>query len=243
MVCAKVTCGASSQADFILKIFPLKFHLKFSISSQPGWQAGTINVTLVCALSCISLIHKFSHTSHFFEKHFYNSSCWLKVINYPQKVLLGGTLWGGTSWVHQSSVIRRPEVDFLAFTLKVVLIVTTPIHRNIVSTAQALDAVRKDPIIRHQCTENCQTQADKMQFSNNIKYENATRFIIIATNYTNANETIPKEPMHHWCWNFLEGVNSLQGAGTCDYTGYRVTFLTIPPQNFFCLGARPSQFI
>ena len=56
-----------------------------------------------------------------------------------------------------SSVIRRPEVDFLAFTLKVVLIVTTPIHRNIVSTAQALDAVRKDPIIRHQCTENCQT--------------------------------------------------------------------------------------
>ena len=130
MVCAKVTCGASSQADFILKIFPLKFHLKFSISSQPGWQAGTINVTLVCALSCISLIHKFSHTSHFFEKHFYNSSCWLKVINYPQKVLLGGTLWGGTSWVHQSSVIRRPEVDFLAFTLKVVLIVTTPIHRN-----------------------------------------------------------------------------------------------------------------
>ena len=87
------------------------------------------------------------------------SSCWLKVINYPQKtlppkVLLGGTLWGGTSWVHQSPVIRRPEVDFLAFTLKVVLIVTTPIHRN---TAQALDAVRKDPIIRHQCTENCQT--------------------------------------------------------------------------------------
>ena len=218
------------------ELFLFKFPLKFSISSQPDWQAETVNVTLVCALSWICLIHKCPQ-SLFLNKKSYVSSCWLKVINYPQKtpppkVLLGGTLWGGTSWVHQSSVIRRPEVDFLAFTLKVVLIVTTPIHRNIVSTAQALDAVRKDPIIRHQCTENCQTQADKMQFSNNIKYENATRFIIIATNYTNANETIPKEPMHHWCWNFLEGVNSLQGAGTCDYTGYRVTFLTIPPQKW-----------
>ena len=44
-----LNCGASSQADFILKYFFskfLKFPLKFSISSQPGWQAGTIKVTL-----------------------------------------------------------------------------------------------------------------------------------------------------------------------------------------------------
>ena len=57
-------CGASSQADFILNYFlsnflsnflkfrqisPIffKFHLKFFISSQPGWQAGTIKVTLI----------------------------------------------------------------------------------------------------------------------------------------------------------------------------------------------------
>ena len=49
-------CGASSQADFILNYIPknflkfssnfLKFPLKFSISSQPGWQAGTIKATL-----------------------------------------------------------------------------------------------------------------------------------------------------------------------------------------------------
>ena len=42
-------CGAPSQADFILNYFLsnfLKFPLKLSISSQPGWQAGTINVTL-----------------------------------------------------------------------------------------------------------------------------------------------------------------------------------------------------
>ena len=42
-------CGASSQADFILNYFLskfLKFLLKFSISSQPSWQAGTIKVTL-----------------------------------------------------------------------------------------------------------------------------------------------------------------------------------------------------
>ena len=37
-----IDCGASSQADFFLNYFSLKF----SISSQPGWQAGTINVTL-----------------------------------------------------------------------------------------------------------------------------------------------------------------------------------------------------
>ena len=52
-------CGASSQADFILNHFlskflnspkfSLKFPLKFSISSQPGWQAGTIKVTLPMA--------------------------------------------------------------------------------------------------------------------------------------------------------------------------------------------------
>ena len=153
-----MTCGASFQADFILNYFFSNFPFKFSISSQPDWQAETVNVTLVCALSWICLIHKCPQ-SLFLNKNSYVSSCLLKVINYPQKtpppkVLLGGTLWGGTSWVHQSPVIRRPEVDFLAFTLKVVLIVTTPIHRN---TAQALDAVRKDPIIRHQCTENCQT--------------------------------------------------------------------------------------
>ena len=44
--------------------FPHKFPLKFSIPSQPGWQAGTINVTLVCAISCICLIHKCPE-SHF----------------------------------------------------------------------------------------------------------------------------------------------------------------------------------
>ena len=38
-----INFGASSQADFILSYF--KFPLKFSISSQPGWQAGTINLT------------------------------------------------------------------------------------------------------------------------------------------------------------------------------------------------------
>ena len=48
-----INCGASSQADFILNYFLsnflnfLKFPLKFSISSQPGWQAGTIKATLV----------------------------------------------------------------------------------------------------------------------------------------------------------------------------------------------------
>ena len=43
-------CGASSQADFILNYFLsnfLKFPLKFSISSQPSWQAGTIKATLL----------------------------------------------------------------------------------------------------------------------------------------------------------------------------------------------------
>ena len=42
--------GASSQADFILNYFLskfLNFPLKFSISSQPGWQAGAIKVTLL----------------------------------------------------------------------------------------------------------------------------------------------------------------------------------------------------
>ena len=41
-----INCGDSSQADSILNFFPLKFPLKFYIASQPGWQAGTINVTL-----------------------------------------------------------------------------------------------------------------------------------------------------------------------------------------------------
>ena len=48
-------CGISSQADFILNYFLSKFlkflqmflnFLSFSISSQPGWQAGTIKATL-----------------------------------------------------------------------------------------------------------------------------------------------------------------------------------------------------
>ena len=42
-------CGTSSQADSILNYFLsnfLKFPLKFSISSQPGCQAGTIKTTL-----------------------------------------------------------------------------------------------------------------------------------------------------------------------------------------------------
>ena len=56
-----IYCGASSQDDFILNYFLsnflkppqisshfLKFPLKFSIFSQPGWQAGTIKVTLHC---------------------------------------------------------------------------------------------------------------------------------------------------------------------------------------------------
>ena len=53
-------CGSTSQADFVLNYFLsnlikfpqtslniLKFPLKFSISSQPGWQAGTIKATLL----------------------------------------------------------------------------------------------------------------------------------------------------------------------------------------------------
>ena len=46
-----INCGASSQADIIPNYFlssfsnSLKLPLKFSISSQPGWQAGTVNVT------------------------------------------------------------------------------------------------------------------------------------------------------------------------------------------------------
>ena len=57
-------CGASFQADFILNYFLsnylkfpqissncLKLTLKFSISSQPGWQAGTIKAILP---SCVS---------------------------------------------------------------------------------------------------------------------------------------------------------------------------------------------
>ena len=42
-------CGASPQADSILNNFLskfLEFPLTFFISSQPGWQAGTIKVTL-----------------------------------------------------------------------------------------------------------------------------------------------------------------------------------------------------
>ena len=45
-------CGTSSQADSILNYFLSnflkfpQFPLKFSISSQPGWQAGQIKVTL-----------------------------------------------------------------------------------------------------------------------------------------------------------------------------------------------------
>ena len=49
-------CGSSSQAGFILNYFLLnflsissnvnKFPLKFCISTQPGWQAETIKVTL-----------------------------------------------------------------------------------------------------------------------------------------------------------------------------------------------------
>ena len=42
-------CGPSSYHDFIKNYFLsniLKFPLKFSISSQPGWQAGTNIVTL-----------------------------------------------------------------------------------------------------------------------------------------------------------------------------------------------------
>ena len=44
-----INCGPSSHHDFIKNYFLsniLKFPLKFSISSQPGWQAGTIKATL-----------------------------------------------------------------------------------------------------------------------------------------------------------------------------------------------------
>ena len=55
-----INFGASSQANFILNYFLsnfLKFPLKFSISSQPGWKAGTTNVTLVAftKVYCIQL--------------------------------------------------------------------------------------------------------------------------------------------------------------------------------------------
>ena len=42
-------CGASSQADFIMNYFLsncVKYPLKFSISFQSSWQAGTIKATL-----------------------------------------------------------------------------------------------------------------------------------------------------------------------------------------------------
>ena len=45
-----INCCASPQAELILNYFLsnfLSFPLKFSISSQPGWQAGTINVALL----------------------------------------------------------------------------------------------------------------------------------------------------------------------------------------------------
>ena len=56
-------CGASSQADFILNYllsnflsyFP-KFPLKFSVSSQPGWLAGTIKATLHCRMEKFFLL-------------------------------------------------------------------------------------------------------------------------------------------------------------------------------------------
>ena len=54
-------CGASSQADFILNYFLsnfLKFPLKFSISSQPSWQAGTIKATLEGGNARKNLLHK-----------------------------------------------------------------------------------------------------------------------------------------------------------------------------------------
>ena len=44
-----IDCGPSSHPDFIKNYFLsnyLKFPLKYSISSHPGWQDGTINVTL-----------------------------------------------------------------------------------------------------------------------------------------------------------------------------------------------------
>ena len=59
-----IDCGASSQADIILNYFLsnfLEFPLKISISSQPSWQAGTINANLHgghqgedCGQTCIS---------------------------------------------------------------------------------------------------------------------------------------------------------------------------------------------
>ena len=61
-------CGASSQADSILNYFLskfLKFPLKFSISSQPGWQAGRIKATLVIARACCPLTINFNFAEIF----------------------------------------------------------------------------------------------------------------------------------------------------------------------------------
>ena len=58
-----INCGASSQADFNLNYFLskfvdfpkiasifIKFPLTFSISSQPGWQAGTIKAWIIICI-------------------------------------------------------------------------------------------------------------------------------------------------------------------------------------------------
>ena len=56
-----INFGASSQANFILNYFLsnfLKFPLKFSTSSQPSWQAGTIKATLEGGNARKNLLHK-----------------------------------------------------------------------------------------------------------------------------------------------------------------------------------------
>ena len=86
-------CGASTQANsiqnyFISKFFKVpkislklpKFPLKFSISSQPGWQAGTIKVTLIQ------------------EKEFTNRNTWVV----KQKLMMKTASKCQTVWIYSS---------------------------------------------------------------------------------------------------------------------------------------------
>ena len=75
-----INCEASPQAELILNYFLsnfLSFPLKFSISSQPGWQAGTINVALLQTrkvLENTALFHRSPDVDNTFQQGDISSS-------------------------------------------------------------------------------------------------------------------------------------------------------------------------